>query len=69
MILVTFSGHQYNNLQITYKLSRKGLQPYKPMNQVDTEAIYQGYKLASPQNAQELDEWMLANLSYRGAYH
>ena len=39
------------------------------MSQVDTEAIFQGYKLAFPDNAQELDEWMLANLSYRGAYH
>ena len=35
------------------------------MNQVDTEAIYHGYKLASPQNAQELDKWMLAEDEYR----
>jgi hypothetical protein len=33
-------------------------------NQVDTEAIYQGYKLAFPQNAQELDEWMLGEDEY-----
>ena len=29
------------------------------MNQVDEEAIFQGYKLAFPENARELDEWML----------
>ena len=34
------------------------------MSQVDTEAIYQGYKLAFPQNAQELDEWMLGEDEY-----
>ena len=36
------------------------------MNQVDTEAIYQGYKLAFPQHAEELDEWMLAEDEYGG---
>ena len=34
------------------------------MSQVDTEAIFQGYKLAFPDNAQELDEWMLAEDEY-----
>ena len=34
------------------------------MSQVDTEAIFQGYKLAFPENAQELDEWMLAEDEY-----
>ena len=34
------------------------------MSQVDTEAIYQGYKLAFPENAQELDEWMMGMDEY-----
>ena len=34
------------------------------MSQGDTEAIFQGYKLAFPDNAQELDEWMLAEDEY-----
>ena len=34
------------------------------MNQVDTEAIFQGYKLAFPENARELDEWMLGEDEY-----
>ena len=34
------------------------------MSQVDTEAVFQGYKLAFPENAQELDEWMLAEDEY-----
>ena len=34
------------------------------MGQVDMEAIYQGYKLAFPENAQELDEWMLGEDEY-----
>ena len=33
-------------------------------NKVDTEAIFQGYKLAFPKNAQELDEWMLGEDEY-----
>ena len=32
-----------------------GIRPH----QVDTEAIYQGYKLAFPESARELDDWML----------
>lgn len=34
------------------------------MNQVDTEAIFQGYKLAFPENARALDEWMLGEDEY-----
>ena len=34
-------------------------------NNVDAEAIFQGYKLAFPGNAQELDEWMLGEDEYR----
>ena len=35
------------------------------MNQVDSEAIFQGYKLAFPENARALDEWMLGEDEYR----
>jgi len=35
---------------------------------VDTEAIFQGYKLAFAENAQELDEWMLGEDEYREWY-
>ena len=35
------------------------------MNQVDEEAIFQGYKLAFPENARELNEWMLGEDEYR----
>ena len=35
------------------------------MNQVDEEAIFQGYKLAFPENARALDEWMLGEDEYR----
>ena len=34
------------------------------MKEVDTEAIYQGYKLAFPDNAQELEAWMLGEDEY-----
>ena len=34
------------------------------MGQVDMEAIYQGYKLAFTENAQEPDEWMLGEDEY-----
>ena len=34
------------------------------MNQVDSEAIFQGYKLAFPENARALDEWMLGEDEY-----
>ena len=33
--------------------------------QIDTEAIYKGYKLAFPENAKALDEWKLAEDEYR----
>ena len=33
--------------------------------QVDTAAIAQGYKLAFPENAEELDEWLLGEDEYR----
>lgn len=35
------------------------------MSQVDTEAIFQGYRLAFPDNARELDEWMLGEDEFR----
>ena len=34
------------------------------MNQVDEEAISQGYKLAFPENACALDEWMMGEDEY-----
>ena len=34
------------------------------MNQVDSEAIFQGYKLAFPENARALDEWILGEDEY-----
>ena len=37
-----------------------GIRPH----QVDTEAIYQGYKLAFPENARELDESLLCSDEY-----
>ena len=36
-----------------------------PYAQVDTEAIAQGYKLAFPDNARELDEWLVEEDEYR----
>ena len=35
------------------------------MNQVNTEAIFCGYKLAFPENARALDEWMIGEDEYR----
>ena len=35
------------------------------MNQVDEEAIFQGYKLAFPENTRALDEWMMGEDEYR----
>ena len=35
------------------------------MKQIDTEAIFQGYKLAFPENARALDEWILGEDEYR----
>ena len=37
-----------------------GIRPH----QVNTEAIYQGYKMAFPQNAEDLDKWMLGEDEY-----
>ena len=37
-----------------------GIRPH----QVDDEAIYQGYKLAFPENARELDESLLCSDEY-----
>ena len=36
-----------------------------PYSKVDEEAIYRGYQLAFPENAQTLDEWMLGEDEYR----
>ena len=36
-----------------------------PYNQVDTEAIAQGYKLAFPKNKEKLEEWMEGEDEYR----
>ena len=35
-----------------------------PYSKVDEEAIYRGYQLAFPENAQALDEWMLGEDEY-----
>lgn len=35
------------------------------LKQMDAEAIYQGYKLAFPENARKLDEWMIGEDEYR----
>ena len=58
-----------SNVSSYYKLSRllaamTVMENGIHMSQVDTEAIFQGYKLAFPDNAQELDEWMLAEDEY-----
>ena len=36
-----------------------------PYSQVDTSAIAQGYRLAFPEKATELDEWLLGEDEYR----
>ena len=36
-----------------------------PYSDVDEEAIYRGYQLAFPENAQALDEWMIGEDEYR----
>ena len=35
------------------------------MEQVDEEAVCQGYRLAFPENNGELDEWLMAEDEYR----
>ena len=32
--------------------------------EVDTEAIFQGYKLAFPENVQDLEDWLLGEDEY-----
>ena len=54
------SYHRLSKLLTAMTVMENGIRPH----QVDTEAIYQGYKLAFPQNAQELDEWMLGEDEY-----
>ena len=54
------SYHRLSKLLEAMTVMENGIRPH----QVDTEAIYQGYKLAFPQNAQELDEWMLGEDEY-----
>ena len=56
----TDSYHRLSKLLAAMTVMENGIRPH----QVDTEAIYQGYKLAFPQNAQELDEWMLGEDEY-----
>ena len=36
-----------------------------PMEQVDTDAIFKGYRLAFPRNCKALDEWLLGEDEYR----
>ena len=36
-----------------------------PYYDVDEEAIYRGYQLAFPENAQALDDWMIGEDEYR----
>ena len=55
------SYHRLSKLLAAMTVMENGIRPY----QVDTEAIYQGYKLAFPQNAEDLDEWMLGEDEYR----
>ena len=54
------SYHRLSKLLAAMTVMENGIRPH----QVDTEAIYQGYKLTFPQNAQELDEWMLGEDEY-----
>ena len=35
-----------------------------PLKEVDTEAIFQGYKLAFPENVQDLEDWLLGEDEY-----
>ena len=54
------SYHRLSKLLEAMTVMENGIRP----NKVDTEAIFQGYKLAFPKNAQELDEWMLGEDEY-----
>ena len=55
------SYHRLSKLLEAMTVMENGIRP----NDVDTEAIFQGYKLAFPRNAQELDKWMLEEDEYR----
>ena len=55
------SYHRLSKLLVAMTVMENGIRPH----QVDTEAIYQGYKLSFPQNAEYLDEWMLGEDEYR----
>ena len=55
------SYHRLSKLLEAMTVMENGIRP----NNVDTEAIFQGYKLAFPRNAQELDKWMLEEDEYR----
>ena len=55
------SYHRLSKLLVAMTVMENGIRPH----QVDTEAIYQGYKLAFPQNTDKLNEWMLGEDEYR----
>ncbi|MBR5541763.1 MAG: structural protein P5 [Bacteroides sp.] len=55
------SYHRLSKLLEAMTVIENGIPP----NNVNTEAIFQGYKLAFPTNATELDEWMLGEDEYR----
>ena len=55
------SYHRLSKLLAAMTVMENGIRPH----QVNTEAIYQGYKLAFPQKAEDLDEWMLGEDEYR----
>ena len=57
----TDSYHRLSKLLTAMTVMENGIRP----NNVDTEAIFQGYKLAFPKNAHELDKWMLEEDEYR----
>lgn len=52
--------HRLSALIAAMTVVECGIRP----TQVDTEAIYQGYKLAFPKKAQELDEWLVEEDEY-----
>lgn len=54
------SYHRLSCLIAAMTVMENGIRPH----QVDHEAIYQGYKLAFPEHAEELDEWMLEGDEY-----
>ena len=54
------SYHRLSCLIAAMTVMENGIRPH----QVDKEAICQGYKLAFPEHARELDEWMLGEDEY-----